>query len=233
MPFSPILAFHVCAGIVGLLSGAVAMSVRKGSPRHRIAGNVFCISMLCMAAVGAYLAFPKSQTNNIVGGVLTFYMVATAWATARRRNAKPGIFDWSALLFALALGTTCIAFGVEGARSPTGTKDGVPAGMNFFLGSIVLLAAAGDIRFLMRGLSSTQRIARHLWRMCFALFIAAGSFFLGQQQVFPAFIRKMNILAIPAVLPLLFLVSWLIRIRFAKAYTTNPTPHPADIYLPT
>jgi hypothetical protein len=29
------------------------------------------------------------------------------------------------------------------------------------------------------GVVGTQRVARHLWRMCFGLFIAAGSFFLG------------------------------------------------------
>jgi hypothetical protein len=29
------------------------------------------------------------------------------------------------------------------------------------------------------GVLGAKRIARHLWRMCFGLFIAAGSFFLG------------------------------------------------------
>jgi hypothetical protein len=35
----------------------------------------------------------------------------------------------------------------------------------------------------------------------------AGPFFLGQQQVFPAFVRKMNVLFIPAFLPLILLIS--------------------------
>ncbi len=43
----------------------------------------------------------KSQPGNIVGGTLTFYLVATAWMTARRRDAEPGIFDWCALLLVL------------------------------------------------------------------------------------------------------------------------------------
>jgi hypothetical protein len=41
--------------------------------------------------------------------------------------------------------------------------------MNFFLATMVLLAGAGDVRLLVRGLSTTQRIARDLWRMCFAV----------------------------------------------------------------
>ena len=59
---------------------------------------------------------------------------------------------------------------------------------------------------------------RHLWRMCFGWFIATGSFFLGQQQVFPVALRKTNLLIVPAILPLLLLVFWLGRSRFTNAY---------------
>jgi hypothetical protein len=60
--------------------------------------------------------------------------------------------------------------------------SGVPAAMSFFLGSVVLLAAAGDVRMLARGgVTEARRIGRHAWRMSFGLFIATGSFFLGQQ----------------------------------------------------
>jgi hypothetical protein len=34
MRFTPVLVFHICVGILGLLSGAAALSVRKGSVRH-------------------------------------------------------------------------------------------------------------------------------------------------------------------------------------------------------
>jgi len=149
--------------------------------------------MLSLSASGAYLALMKHQINNVFGGVLTFYMVATAWVTVRRKDkdGQTGIFDWGALLVALAVGIVIVTYGLEKAYSQTAPKDGVPAGMNFFMDSVVLLAAAGDIRMLMRGgISGAQRIARHLWRMCFGLFIASGSFFLGQQQVFPHWLRK-------------------------------------------
>ena len=39
MGFSPILFLHIAAGIVGILSGTAAMSFRKGSPRHALAGK--------------------------------------------------------------------------------------------------------------------------------------------------------------------------------------------------
>ena len=96
----------------------------------------------------------------------------------------------------------------------------------------MLVCAAGDIRMLVRrGLFGTQRIARHLWRMCFGFFIATGSFFLGpanrpvrllsavglRQQFFRGVFRQ-EVLLFLAVLPLLLLIFWLVRVRFTNKY---------------
>ncbi len=75
---SPILLVHISGGGIGLLSGAVALSFRKGSRPHGIAGNVFFISMLVASGAGAYLALRNWEMDNVFGGVLTFYLVATA-----------------------------------------------------------------------------------------------------------------------------------------------------------
>jgi hypothetical protein len=234
MSFS-LLPLHVSAGIAGILSGTAAISFRKGSPRHALAGKIFVISMLTMAASAVYLAALKHQ-NNVGGGVLTFYLVATAWVTAKRRDGETSIFDWVALLIPLWAGIGGWINGLEAVHSPTGSKYGVPAGVHFFLGSVMLLAAAGDVRMLLRGgVFGAQRIVRHLWRMCFGLFIATGSFFLGQgSKVFPAFILKTNILFIPAILPLILLIFWPFRVRFTYAYKRKVMPRGADVYsLPT
>ena len=106
MRSSPILLFHICCGTMSVLAGFAAISLRKGSHRHRVVGNVFFISMLGLGLSGAYMGLLKSQVTNVLGGVLTCYLVATAWATARRREGEPGVFDWIALLVALAVGAT-------------------------------------------------------------------------------------------------------------------------------
>jgi hypothetical protein len=227
----PILVLHICAGILGLLSGAAAISFRKGSRRHVLAGNVFVISMMGMSTAGAYLAFMKHEINNVFGGILAFYLVTTAWSTARRKDGKTGIFDWSAVVVALAVGAAIMTYGFEAAQRPTRSIGGVPAGMFFFLGSVALLSAAGDIRMLMnRGVFGVHRVARHLWRMCFSLFIATGSFFLGQQQIFPHWLRQTNVLVVPAILPLILLIFWMIRVRFTNAFkkTASLDRAPAD-----
>lgn len=223
-----ILVLHICAGVLGILSGAAAMSFRKGSRRHGLAGNIFFGAMVVMGSSAVYL-------GNIFGGLFACYLVTTAWLTARRQDGETSVFDWGALVFALAIGVRFLIAGIEAAKSPTGSLNGVPAGMFFFLGSVALLAAAGDIRMLARGgVFGVTRVTRHLWRMCFSFFIATGSFFIGQPQVFPAFIRKTNLLFVPGILPLVLLIFWLFRVRFTKVYKRKSVPSSGDAHaLPT
>ena len=217
---------------MGLLSGTAAMTFGKGSPGHVLAGKVFVASMLTMGVLAAYLAIVKHQPNNIGGGILTVYLIGTAWLTARRRDGETSRFDWVALLIPLALGILYWMNGLRVVRSGARSQDGVPVGMILFMGSVCLLSAAGDVRMLVRGgVFGAKRIARHLWRMCFGLFIASGSFFLGPSnrprrllstvglgKYLPSALFSTTLYLILTILPLIFLVFWLVRVRFANAY---------------
>lgn len=128
---------------------------------------------------------------------------------------------------ALALGTLTWVNGISIVRSGVDSPDGVPVGMAFFMGSIMLLAAAGDVRMLVvGGLVAPKRLARHLWRMCFGLFIAAGSFFLGPsnrplrllsaaglRQHLPPALFSTTLYLVLTLLPLVLLVYWLAPVR--------------------
>ena len=237
MPFSLLLPIHIAGGIVGLLSGTAALCFRKGSSRHALAGKVFVVSMLTMAAAATYLAVLRHQSNNIGGGILTFYLIGTAWLTARRKDGETNRLDWIALLIPLVLGTLNWMNGIQVVRSGASSQDGVPVGMIFFLGSVMLLAAAGDFRMILRGgVSGAKRIVRHLWRMCFGLFIAAGSFFLGPSnrplrllstlgigQHLPAALFSTTLYLVLTVLPLILLIFWVLRVWITKMYGASGT----------
>jgi hypothetical protein len=188
--------------------------------------------MLTMSAVAVYLAIVRHQPSNIGGGILTFYLIGTAWLTARRRDGETSRFDWVALLIPLVLGILSWVNGLKIVRSGANSQDGVPVGMTFFMGSVMLLAAVGDVRMLARGgVPGAKRIARHLWRMCFGLFIAAGSFFLGPanrplrllssvglgQHLSPVLFST-TLYLILSILPLILLIFWLVRVRFTNVY---------------
>ena len=232
MAYSPILLVHILGGTVGLLSGTAAMCFRKGSPRHVLAGRIFVASMLVMAAGATYLGVIKHQPNNVGGGIFTFYLILTAWLTARHADGETSKLDWAALLIPLLLGILTWKNGVGVVRSGASSQAGVPVGMIFFMGSVELLAAAGDVRMLIRGgVFGAKRIARHLWRMCFGLFIAAGSFFLGPSnrpfrlfsnvglgQHLPQALFSTGLYLTLTILPLVLLIFWLLRVRFSNAY---------------
>ncbi len=213
MSGSPILVVHICCGVLGCLSGAAALVFRKGSRAHVWAGRVFVVTMLTMASAGVYLAIAKSKPGDVLGGALTLYLVVTSWAIARRRDRRPALFDWCALAAVIALVSLSATWAIEAASSPTGMKNGYPPGPFVFLGSVGLTAMIGDIRMLAQGgVSGVRRIARHLWRMCFALFIASASIFLARQQLFPHFMRASGTLYVLSFLPLVLMIFWLFRI---------------------
>src|SRR5215471_1936743 len=113
MRYSPILLVHILGGTLGLVSGTIAIVFRKGSRWHVLAGRVFVASMLTMGAAATYLAILKHQNGNIGGGIFTFYLILTAWLTARRGEGETSSFDWLALLIPLALGVLTWMSGIN------------------------------------------------------------------------------------------------------------------------
>ena len=206
---------HISMGLVGILSGAAALTFRKGSRAHEMVGHVFFVSMLIMASMGATLAMTYSPNRgNVMGGGLTFYMVATAWATVRRRPGETGRMEIALALFGAAVASAGYTFGTMAALSPTNTLDKYPPPLFFIFGSVALLLVAFDVRMIVRGgVAGAARLTRHLFRMCLAMFMATASLFLGQPQVFPMAVRHSGLLRVPVVLVVLALLYSLIRVR--------------------
>jgi len=220
MRMSPVLVFiHVSAGLIALPSGMAALMLRKGSRAHALAGRVFFVSMLIMAALGAYGSIVNPDMTNLLAGVVTFYLVATAWMTVRRKAGESGLFEIGACAVAFACSITALTFAWQVVNDGSRVSDGAPPFAYYMFASVSVLAAAGDFRVVLRrGIAGRQRLVRHLWRMCVALFIAAGSLFFGQPQVFPKSLRGTLVLALPPLIPIGAMLFWLVRVRVARRY---------------
>jgi hypothetical protein len=208
-------AIHISMGMVGLMSGAAAMSFRKGSLPHRRSGNVFFGSMLVMSGFGVALATLVSPNRgNVMGGLLTFYLVLTGWTTVWRKAGETGALETGGAVLGLATAAAGATWGLAAASSPTGRLDVYPPALYFIFGGIALLATLLDVRMILRGgLRGVPRTTRHLWRMCVGLFMATSSFFLGQAKLFPAEVRASGVLRIPVLLVVGAFLYWLVRIR--------------------
>ena len=207
---------HIGGGLVGLVTGVIAVAAPKGDRLHRGAGRLFLWSMAVAYVVGAGVApfLSVGQRPNFVAGVLALYLLVTGIGAARRRDFRAQTGDAVGALVPLAVMVLGVTFMVQGARSESGTVDGSPP-QAFVLFLIVGgCALAGDVNVLLRRvLTPPMRTARHLWRMCASFFMATGSFFLGQPQVFPDAFNASPFPALLAFAPLFAMAYWLIRTR--------------------
>jgi hypothetical protein len=209
-----ILTLHIAGGSFAIVSGATALAFRKGSRAHALAGNVFFISIIVMGSIGGVVApflvdaHGNPKLFDSTAGLFTCYLAATGWMTMKRKAGTIGRFEVAAFLFAASLSAWIVLLGTRATGDATGY---------YGIGSIIALAAALDLKVLLKGgVSGTPRLARHLWRMSTALFVASGSFFLGQQRQMPEYMQGSPWLAVPALAPLVVMVFWLLKLRLAK-----------------
>jgi hypothetical protein len=218
-----LLPIHIAAGGLALVLGAVALLARKGGTIHRRSGLLFVCAMLVMGTTAAIL-------GNVVGGLITIYFVGTALTTVRPASPWTRRINVAALAFALGLALLSIVGGGRAVNSPGLSPGGVPfrtiGVMSFVLATVLLLAAIGDVRIMRYGPPrGGPRLARHLWRMCFALFIAAGSFFSIRERVatiLPEPFTTGPMRALPIVLLFGAMFYWLWRVRGRRTFEPAP-----------
>ena len=217
-----LLPIHIAAGGLAIVLGAVALLARKGGTVHRRAGLLFVYAMLVMGATASIIGFRISLTDpNIGTGFLTAYFVVTALMTVRPASSWTRRINVAALTVVVGLALATIVGGVKNVNDPGLSTGGVPfrtiGVMSFFLATVMILAAAGDVRIMRFGSPrGAPRLARHLWRMCFALFIAAGSFFSIRERVariLPEPFTTGPMRALPILLLFGAMFYWLRRVR--------------------
>jgi uncharacterized membrane protein len=225
-----LLPFHVLAGILALLFGYVALYATKGATLHRRSGLFFVYAMVTMSLSGALMDAWTSRriTVNVVAGLMTFYFVTTGLLTVRSRAPESLWIDRAAVAFVLTVSVLAFVAGLDMMRR--GRPEAAPS---FIFGIVGLLAATGDIRVLRgRIMKGAPRIARHLWRLCFAMWVAAASFFWGPPRRVPELIRIPALQAVAVLLPIAVMLYWLWRLRGRKTLhgvVTLRAPHGGPI----
>ncbi|WDD99451.1 hypothetical protein [Thalassomonas actiniarum] len=217
MTFPPLVLIHLLAGSIGILAGFMVFVLPKYSPAHKVAGNSFLIAMLILGLTSVYVAYTRTIFLSLLNGVFICYLLATSWVTIKRKAGSSGYFEQLALVTVMAVAIMYFTFGIQAAHSETGKLHGFAPAIFYFFGGVASLAVLLDFRMIYcGGVTGRQRIIRHVWRMCFPMFMATASFFLGQAKLFPDPVRKIELLAIPVILVLLFSGYWLLRIKFSS-----------------
>lgn len=218
---SAIVAVHVIAGGLALLFGFTALTAAKGATLHRRSGMLFVYAVLTMAVTGTVMAALNAQNESVIGGVLTIYLVTTSLIAVRPPTATLRRVELGAMLMAIALGATCVTFGIQALTSPNGTKGGIPYAVFFMFATVTSLGVIGDVRKMQAGaLKGAPCVIRHLWRMCYAFWITTASFFWGPRErvakILPDVLVTPAVLSLPVVAVIVVMLYWLWRVRFKR-----------------
>jgi hypothetical protein len=174
--------------------------------------------MLVMGFTASIIGFLKSpMDSNVRAGFLIAYFVITALTTVRPVTQRTRVADRTLLAIAIVLALFAIVNSVRIYRLPGHVFEGIPFVAPLLIGIVLVLAIAGDVRVLRSGMPrGGARLSRHLWRMCFALFIAAASFFSIRERVakiLPEPFTTAPMRALPILLLFATMFFWLWRVR--------------------
>lgn len=214
---SSFIFLHVAAGAVAIISGFGSLIPRKGSKIHKLTGNIFYYSMVLMAGMATFLAiFDVHETINALIGLFTVYLVYSGRLAVKEVSRNSVALK----LTVVVSGILTLAFyyvSYQALISGKAIVDGVYVEAFYVYAFLSTLAFFLDLKTIITGpLKGKQRIARHLWRMILGLFIASGSLFLGQPQVFPELLQ--NYLYVPVLVVVLSLLYWMVRVFIGKRF---------------
>lgn len=175
-----LISIHIAGGTAGLIAGAIAASVKKGSKVHNGSGKVYFYGMLIASIAALVVSWLPAHQNLFlfaVGG-FTLYMIASGYRIInlkRQLKISPQPFtalDYSISFFAVAFGGFLIVIAILGLKNGN-TFGIVPA----VFGAICLNYARLDyLLFTGKKVLKTTWISNHITRMMGALIATYTAF---------------------------------------------------------
>ncbi len=167
-PHDPISYFaHIVFGISALLAGAVALSVVKGSDRHRLAGRVFAAAMTVTSVTTLIFMRAEFSPLAMVQALGVLYMIPTSLAAVRNDQSWAKVLDVGLMIIPLLM-LVIISQNIFRMIS-----QGVLIPGPFIYFTVFTSLLVGDVRLMIsRARSRAHWIRRHLLRMLLAFSFA-------------------------------------------------------------
>ena len=77
------LAIHFTAGLVSIVTGAIALSVAKGGRLHKQSGMVFTGAMVVLGLTAAAVGTYEQNPSQVFSGLIAAYLVFSAMTTVK------------------------------------------------------------------------------------------------------------------------------------------------------
>jgi uncharacterized membrane protein len=208
--FKVLLAIHIVAGSIGLLTGTINIIRKKGDVPHKNLGKFFLYGMIINGFAGMIMSLIHINYFLFIIGVFSVYMVATGQRyfslKGLGKEQKPKMIDWiltySMLIFALIF----ISFGIYS----------IVDGNNF--GSVLIVFGIISILMVKKDIANYQGkinaknfwLLLHLQRMTGAYIAATTAFLVVNNTLLPGIVAWL----LPTVIitPLIFKWSYKYKI---------------------
>lgn len=109
------LMLHLAAGTLALLSFWLAAALRKGSPRHRLAGQAYLLAMAAVVASGVPLAVQRLVDGHpVTAAFLGYLLVITAtgaWSAWRAIRDRDDVARYTGPVY-VGLAIACLTSGL-------------------------------------------------------------------------------------------------------------------------
>tara|TARA_Y100000287_G_scaffold70516_1_gene55867 strand:- start:30 stop:665 length:636 start_codon:yes stop_codon:yes gene_type:complete len=92
-----LLAIHILAGIVSLLSAALAVSSAKGTKPHVLSGRTYFWGMAIIFSTAIPMSIISSNIFLFLIAIFSFYLAFAGMRFARNRKGVASILDWIAI----------------------------------------------------------------------------------------------------------------------------------------
>ena len=217
MFLSMFLIFHICAGAIALLAGYAVIVMKKGRQAHKNLGRIYVLAMLTLGITGTYIAIIRDVPLSMLNGLVLCYFVLSSlniiWQKPNHTNFMDNILFTSVTMLTISFAW----YAYQTTQTTNGQLGGFGTPAYIVFGSVMAICTLADFRYLKRGgLDGNSRLARHLWRMFFPLFMSTSAFFLGQAKHLPELFQRIELLLVPVVLVILSGIYWFVRVNKQK-----------------
>ena len=156
-----LLALHIVAGSLALVSAGAAMAVKKGGQSHKWAGSTFFYSMVVIFLTAVIMAVLTSNTFLFLVALFSFYLAFSGWRFARNRSGEPHWIDWLAVIIMGLSGLLMVLLAFKDYPQFTSTS----VTLNVFGFIAIVLGLADTKSHRDRAATGKVRIAKHLTNM--------------------------------------------------------------------
>jgi uncharacterized membrane protein len=183
---SIMLFIHVVAATGALISGALAIILKRNTPKHKPVGKFYFWCMTIVFVTATFVSVVKHLQFLFLIGIFTYYSTVIAYRALKLNNLhngqKPHLIDW--LIEAIA-GITflgMVAFAILVFYQTKNTEAIIP----FVFGVFGTYGVYRNIMKFIYGQTETMYwLKKHIGNMCGSYIGAITAFFVNQSQHIP------------------------------------------------